>query len=258
MVSLFKKMQVFFKSIKVLKNWHVYPLVYLGLIKNKHVILETRSNLKMKLRTNSTDLMAFTSVWLDEEYSKPKFEIETDDVVLDIGAHIGLFTLFASQFCTNGKIYCFEPIKENFELLQENIKMNNLENVIIFNVAVSDQTTPIEIFLNEDFSGHSMYVPSLQPIYVESTTIEKIFNDNHINNFDFVKIDCEGAEYPIIDSIPDSYYKKIKKMIIEYHFLDSKPELLQNLIKKLEKNTFATYKEFLHSGMGFLYALNEK
>ena len=103
-----------------------------------------------------------------------------------------------------------------------------------------------------------MYVPSLQPIYVESTTIEKIFNDNHINNFDFVKIDCEGAEYPIIDSIPDSYYKKIKKMIIEYHFLDSKPELLQNLIKKLEKNTFATYKEFLHSGMGFLYALNEK
>ena len=85
----------------------------------------------MKLRTNSTDLMAFTSVWLDEEYSKPKFEIETDDVVLDIGAHIGLFTLFASQFCTNGKIYCFEPIKENFELLQENIKMNNLENVII-------------------------------------------------------------------------------------------------------------------------------
>ena len=43
--------------------------------------------------------------------------IDENDVVVDVGAHIGLFALYASQFCNNGKIYSFEPVKENYDLL---------------------------------------------------------------------------------------------------------------------------------------------
>ena len=86
------KISILIKAIRVLKNWHLYPLVYYGLVKNEHVIFETKSGLKIKIRTNSTDIMAFTHVWLIEEYSNPGFELHNTDTVVDIGAHIGLFT----------------------------------------------------------------------------------------------------------------------------------------------------------------------
>ena len=81
-----------------------------------------RSGIKIMLRVNSTDLMAFTHVWLLKEYERPGFEIKNNDIIIDIGGHIGLFALYSSQFCKSGKIYCFEPIKENFDMLKSNIE----------------------------------------------------------------------------------------------------------------------------------------
>ena len=50
------------KSIKLFKNWYVYLLVYFKLTKKDHVIFETKTGLKIKIRVNSTDLMALTHV----------------------------------------------------------------------------------------------------------------------------------------------------------------------------------------------------
>lgn len=251
--SFLTKLSILFKVIKILKNWHVYPIVYYGLTKKEHVILETRTGLKIKIRTNSTDIMAFTHVWLIEEYSNPGFDLCESDKVIDIGAHIGLFTLFASQFCKNGKIYCFEPVKENYDLLLSNVALNNLSNVSTFNVAVTDKTSTVRIFLNKDESGHSMFTQDFNSIEVESTTLKNIFDENNIVTCDFIKMDCEGAEYDIIRSLPQEYFTKIKKMIIEYHIADKKPELLKELISKLESISFAVKKKILFADIGFLY-----
>ena len=121
MVSIIFKLKILFKSIKIIKNWYLYPLCYFGLVRSVYICLKTK-NLKINLRTHSTDLMAFTNVWLIEEYSKSGFEIKNNDLVIDIGSHIGLFTLFSSQFCKNGKILCYEPVKENYDLLSCNIR----------------------------------------------------------------------------------------------------------------------------------------
>ena len=110
--------------------------------------------------------MAFTHVWLLQEYYRYGFEIKDNDVIIDIGAHIGLFTLFSSQFCKNGRIYCFEPVKDNFSMLKSNLKLNNIENVIVANTAVSSITGPVTIYLNEDEAGHSMHVPGQKQIQV--------------------------------------------------------------------------------------------
>lgn len=251
--SFLIKLSILFKVIKVLKNWHVYPIVYYGLTKKEQVILETRSGLKIKIRTNSTDVMAFTHVWLIEEYSNLGFDLRESDTIIDIGAHVGLFTLFASQFCKNGKIYCFEPVKENYDLLLSNVSLNNLSNVSTFNVAVTDKTSKVKIFLNKDESGHSMFAQSLDSIEVQSTTLKNIFDENNIPTCDFIKMDCEGAEYGIIRSLPQEYFTKIKKMIIEYHMADEKPELLKELISKLESLSFVVKKKILFSDIGFLY-----
>lgn len=247
------KISILLKAIRVLKNWHLYPLVYYGLIKKEYIIFETRSGLKIKIRTNSTDIMAFTHVWLIKEYSGPGFDLHESDTVMDIGAHIGLFTLFASQFCKNGKIYCFEPVKENYDILVSNINLNHLSNVSAFNIAVTDKTSPVRIFLNQDESGHSMFEQNSTPIETQSTTLKNIFDENNIHSCDFIKMDCEGAEYEIIRTLPQDYFGRIQKMIIEYHMADNKPELLRELISKLKSFSFVIGKKTLFADIGFLY-----
>ena len=251
--SLFEKTKILIKAIRVIKNWHLYVALYLNLIKSEHIILESRNGMKIKLRVNSTDIMAFTHVWLLHEYDRSEFEINDTDIVIDIGAHIGLFALFASQFCKNGKIYCFEPVKENFRLLEANLILNNIKNIIAVNAAISTNNENVIIYLNEDESGHSMYVTGSKKIQVKSFTLQDVFDSNKLQKCDFIKIDCEGEEYEIIDSLSIPYFDKINKMCIEYHFVDTKPELLQNMINKLE-TSYAVHTRKILPSIGFLYA----
>ena len=255
MVSdFFSKVRILVRSWKILKNWYLYPLVYFKLTKKDYVIFETRSGLKIKIRVNSTDLMALTHVWMIQEYSGDDFPISNDDVIIDVGAHIGLFALFASQFCKNGKIFCYEPIKENYKILIENIEMNQIQNIFPNNLAVTKETSRVKIFLNDDQSGHSMFTQNKNFVEVDSKSLSDIFIDNGIKECDFLKLDCEGAEYEIIESLPSDLFTKINKTAIEYHMVDTKPELLKQLINKLKQFSFSVHTRPLFVDIGFLFA----
>lgn len=254
MTSLSEKLSILKKAKSVFQNWIVYPLSYYNLIQSNEIVFRTKNNIIIKIRKESTDLMALTHVWLIEEYSKPGFEINSEDIVIDVGAHIGLFTLYASQFCTKGKIYSFEPVKENYNLLLKNIKSNNLNQENCFNLAVSNSNQPIKLYLNEDESGHSMLSESNQSTTVDSISLQKFFDENNIERCNFLKLDCEGAEYEILKNLPITYLKKIDKMVIEYHMADTNPELLTELKKNLSENNFRIEIKHLFPDIGFLYA----
>jgi len=253
-LDFFSKIRIFARSWNILKNWYLYPLVYFKLTKKDYVVFETRSGLKIKIRVNSTDLMAFTHVWMIQEYSDDNFSINNDDVIIDVGAHIGLFALFASQFCKNGKIFCYEPIKENYKILIENIEMNQIQNIFPNNLAVTKETSRVKIFLNDDQSGHSMFIQNKNFVEVDSKSLSDIFIDNGIKECDFLKLDCEGAEYEIIESLPSDLFTKINKTAIEYHMVDTKPELLEQLINKLKQFSFSVHTRSLFADIGFLFA----
>ena len=129
-----------------------------------------------------------------------------------------------------------------------------LEQVKIFNLAVSNSDDPIKLFINNDESGHSMFSQSSQNLMVDSISLKKIFDDNKIEHCNFLKLDCEGAEYEIIKNLPLSYFEKIDKIIIEYHMADSNPQLLIELKKILVDQNFKIETKSLFSNIGFLYA----
>ena len=254
MTSISDKITVLRKAKSVFENWIVFPLSYYNFIQSSFIVFKSRTKKIIKIRKKSTDLMALTHVWLIEEYKKPGFEINSNDTVVDVGAHIGLFTLYASQFCTNGKIFSFEPVKANYELLLENIKLNHLHQVKAFNTAVSSSDIPIKLFINDDESGHSMFSQSSHSVMIDSVSLQKFFDENQIEHCNFLKLDCEGAEYEIIKNLPLEYFKKIDKIIIEYHMADSHPELLSELKEILTNQKFNIETKTLFPDIGFLYA----
>ena len=254
MSNFFENLQIFLHSRKIFKNWYIFPKVYYKLITDKFPIFETKNGLKIKIRKYSTDLMALTHVWLIEEYKSQNFEIKDNDIIIDVGGHIGLFSLYASQFCKNGLIYSFEPVPENYNLLIDNIQSNDLNQIKSFNLAVSNSNSNVKLYLNDDEAGHSMFSKSSKTITVDSISLQQIFDDNNIENCNFLKLDCEGTEYEILQNLPLSYFDKIEKIIIEYHMADSHPELLENLKKLLISQNYFLKTKKLFSDIGFLYA----
>ncbi len=247
------KLKILKIAIKKVKNWYLLPLVYFGFFKKEFFYLKTKNGLKIKLRTDSTDIHAFVNVWLVEEYNEKKFEIYDDDTIIDIGGHIGLFTLYVSQFCKKGRIFSFEPIKENFELLYENIQYNNIKNVTAINCPVSDKGKTIKIFFDkDDYAAHSFYGKG-KSLEMKAISLIEIFEMNKIEKCDLLKLDCEGAEYEILNSLSNRYYKKINKICLEYHNYDKKQNI-KNLKEKLTKLNYSVIDKPSTNEMGMLFA----
>jgi len=255
--NYFQKLVVLNKSRKIFKNWNICAKLYLNQVKDTFTILETRTNKKIKIRSNTTDFMALANVWLLEDYKIKKFEIHSNDVIIDIGAHIGIFTIYASQFCNNGKIYSFEPVRENYDLLLNNIKLNHSEQVKPFNLAVSNTNDVVTIYINDDKAAHSIFPSSESSIKVKSITLQNIFEENNINHCNFLKLDCEGAEYEILCNLPAKYFKEIDKIVMECHFVDKKPELIGDLKQILVKQGFQVRTKTISNELVLLYAIKD-
>ena len=144
---------ILLQSIQIVKNWYMLPLVYFKIFRKEHYILKLRNGKKIKLRNNSTDIHIFTNIWIIEEYSQ--IGDKKNNVIIDIGAHIGLFSIYALKYNPK-EIIAFEPIKENYNLFKENILLNKIKNIKCYNVAVSDEKSEVEIYFNQDFAAHSL------------------------------------------------------------------------------------------------------
>lgn len=126
-----------------------------------------------------------------------KKEIKKGDIVLDIGANIGYYTLiFAKLIGEKGKVFAFEPEPTNFALLKKNVEINAYKNVILIQKAVSNRTGKLKLYLCEDNKGDHRTYNSHDGR--KSIEIEAIRLDDYFKNYDrkvnFIKMDIQGAE----------------------------------------------------------------
>ncbi len=133
-------------------------------------------------------------------------KIKTDNVVIDIGAQIGLMTkLFADLVGPTGKVYTFEPTPKTFNVLSETIRINKMENnVIPFQEALSDKKgkaifniSNIDIDASNTLSNVIRNSTS-SAIEINVTSVDEVVNENSLTKVDFIKIDAEGAEYYVL------------------------------------------------------------
>lgn len=148
-----------------------------------------------------------------------KNEVKNGDVVLDLGSHIGYYTLMFSKLVGDkGKVYAFEPNPNNFAILKKNVGLNNCKNVVLVQKAVSNETGKVNLYFDEDFEVSSrMYNPQnkrYKHIKVGSTRLDDYFKNTKIN---FIKMDIEGSECNAVEGMTNLLnYNRELKIITEF------------------------------------------
>lgn len=253
---MIQKLKIAFQVVKSLINWPTYFLDYFGFIKNKQIIYYFKNGVQYKVRAGSNDRGIINEIYFRKIYTPPGFEIKSDDIVVDVGAQIGIFSIFASKLTPRGKVYSFEPEFQNFKLLLENIKLNNCHNIICFRQAISNKEGKDYLFINPyNVGGHSFLLPTSQKIIVPCTTLKAFIEKEKLKKIDFLKMDCEGMEYKILLNCTKDCLNKISKIALEYHDTNENFNL-QKLIKFLIENNFLV-KFPLEAKLSIIYAINK-
>lgn len=176
-------------------------------------------------RRDTWDRDIFRSVSDGDEYGKLDL---SGEIVIDIGAHIGGFTYYASRHGAK-RVYSFEANPDNFKFLKMNVEAFSLQhNVTIHNLAVwANSNTELTYYLNEsekNTGGGSILsmkgdIPQeIQPKHrkIPATDLVTIFTKYDIKSA-VVKLDCEGSEYPILYGAPKWVIERITRIVGEYH-----------------------------------------
>jgi FkbM family methyltransferase len=183
-------------------------------------------NYEFYCRINKDDFKIMT---IHEDDIIEHFTPKQGDIVVDIGAHIGLYTIISSKRVgTNGKVVAIEADPSNFEMLNRNIKLNKLTNVIPLNYAVYSKETKIKLYLPSGESGFTKYNTIVSNwantedkfVEVNANTLDYLLQINQIREeeVNWIKIDVEGAEFEVLKGAQNVLSKsKDIALLMELH-----------------------------------------
>jgi FkbM family methyltransferase len=174
-----------------------------------------------------------------------RFTPKQGDIVVDIGANIGRYTIIASKRVgTNGKVIAIEAHPGNFERLNRNIKLNQLTNVIPLNYAAYSKETKVKLYVPDEESGYTIYHTLMERkgkkfVEVDATTLDYLLLQlNEIGGgealevlgVNWIKIDVEGAEFEVLKGATNVLSKsKDISLLIEVHGPDNYRPILEFL-----------------------------
>jgi FkbM family methyltransferase len=137
-----------------------------------------------------------------EEYKLIEHIAKPDSTIVDVGANVGYYTLWASRFNDKGKVYSFEPNDINFQRLSENVNSNpSVKHVVPVKNAVSNKCGTVSMTNELDTLNHIVDDGSITgngTVEVVCVTLDHFADTNHIEQIDYLKIDVEGFEFEVL------------------------------------------------------------
>ena len=187
------------------------------------------------------------------EYEAPELcfiekTLKPGDVFIDIGANIGLYSLYASKLLgKDGKVISFEPYLTNYNRLKKNVSLNQSENIVLEKLAIFQNKTQISMFYDDKEANHGMASSYLTEYscseIVETVSLDVYLKNQSFTSIDLIKIDIEGGEYPALLGMKETLMKYQPKLLIEIdnEILINTPYTEQQIIHYLSELGYKKY-----------------
>lgn len=221
-VAMVNALWLFVRSFRLLPfsswaRWWFLPALQ-KTITIRGVPISLRGN---RLRDTVVDGYMAISCLAEEQYNPPGFALREGETVIDIGGHIGSFALYAaSRVGSQGKIFVYEPAPDNNAQLHRNVAQSGFLHVHAYAAAIAGSKSDRQFFYdNTNTAMHGLFQNQKndRALLVPATTLADIFLEHAIDRCNFLKMDCEGAEYEILYNTPRAVLQKIDRIAMEYH-----------------------------------------
>lgn len=197
--------------------------------------IDQNANQEIKIAYKILSLLS-----VEGPYENEFVEIEKNDIVVDAGANMGLFSIYCVQKGVK-KIFAFEPQIETIKLLEKNILLNNMKDIVEL-IPLGLYNKNEERFLSHSEAGHAAASIIINrnenndSEIINCVALDSWVKKNKIPKIDFIKADIEGAERNMLEGAIEILKKYEPKLAIcTYHFPDD-PKVLKDIILKANPN----------------------
>jgi len=244
-----------------IKNWFLLiPLFLRTANQSRQIVKLRRPPVNLRVRS-AMDVWSIKETFLDAFYTRYGVPVQDGWTVIDIGAAIGDFSIYAAFDHPNAIIYAFEPFPESYQLLIKNLTLNAISNVIAFQQAIWRQQGALMLDLA---GGEPLQIASKETgsasepkgtLSVEARTLTSVIEEYDIRVVDLLKLDCEGAEYAILLNTSHETLAKIPRIVMEYHDVDE-AHTHKDLIRFFEGEGYRVtwHTNVVHDHIGYLFA----
>ncbi len=218
---LFNSMR-YFNLVKNLSNWWLHLAVKFGLTAADPLLFRSRRGVLIEVPRSLS--VEFREIFMSEVYTQGmKFTFRENPIVLDIGANVGFFSLYALARLHGARVFSYEPMPTNFRQLQQELIMNAGRPITCIQKAVTGQSGDITLHCDstcEFTTIASIYEAkgnNAETITVAGVSLLDVFRENSLEWCDLLKMDCEGAEFDILYNCPQEIMSSIGNIVMEVH-----------------------------------------
>ena len=237
--SILENMRYIPSIVGRVRNWPQFTLDYVGL---------TNPSRPYRMRggpiistSDHVDAATIGSVFFRQDYGS----VAGMETIVDVGANIGAFALYAAFSPEVRRVYACEPAPRTYRLLTENISLNHLsDRVQTVNAAVSCTAGVKPFYMGGDSTSFSLDAPedagAVPETNVECLTLDQLFAQFQIERCDLLKMDCEGCEFETLPTCSADTLGRIQRIRLEYHLGDASRtnRSIHDLRRTLERSDF--------------------
>jgi amino acid adenylation domain-containing protein/FkbM family methyltransferase len=239
-----------------------------------------------QLNRNETDLL-YKEIFEEEGYLRHGVTLLDGDCVFDVGANIGLFTLFVHQRCRAARVFAFEPSPPTFEVLKTNVELHG-PNTRPYQCAVSDRAGVAEFTFYPKVSASSglyanveedtgvtrafignqgelgRYAEELLEGRFEAVryecrlrTLSEVIAEQGVERIDLLKVDVEKSELDVLRGLGEGDWGKVRQVVLEVHDAGGRLDAVTSLLKQHGFEVFVDqHLMFGHTGLYNVYAVH--
>lgn len=241
-----RRMKMLPMAMRHVRNWPTFMYNYaLGKVPSRPY--HFRNGAKLKIG-RGVDHVPIIEIFMRKDYGR----FPQAKSIVDLGASVGVFSVYAAAEAPAARIYAYEPMPEAFHLVQENVGLNDgTDRIKSYDYAVGGEIGSRTLYLSgTDFFFPTLLAPieraepaNVRQTTVHCTTLAEIVSSNGLETVDLLKMDVEGAEYEFLYGADSETLRKVSEIRMEYHDLDEDRRNVSSLKTFLKNSGFVVTRE---------------